>query len=141
MSRGCLALDATGTRIAIPLRVARGADAVLVRCQIAILTIRGTWPENQRLGLSQPEWALADAVEVEGITRVQLERVVGVVAVDRVEATHTAAGWSVVAEVRVQGDEEIQRARLGMGDASRSSPAAWYMLLPLLEHAPILGAS
>jgi len=131
MSRPCLALDPTGTRIAVPLRYVSGAEAVLTKVRIALQSVRGFWPDNTQFGLPLLEWLANPAtplIEIEGTVRLILSRIEGVLEVVAVEAAKT--GGNVAITVRIIVDNGADEALVALvGDIDDpNSPGAWWAL-------------
>jgi hypothetical protein len=131
MSARVLALDSTGTELAIPLRIATGAEAVATQIRIALQTIRGTWLDDDRLGLPWPRLLAGrpQPVEVEALVREQLRRLPSVVAVRAVEVQRVGEDWSISVDV-LAADPSASSGESLISVLGPGAPSvgAWYVI-------------
>jgi|GEM_PF-6279682 len=139
MIRPCLALTPTSPpTLAMPLRLATGAEAVLTRVAVRLWTIRGTWPDDTLLGLPHLAWSgpTVPAVEVEAGVRRQIAAVDGVLEVSSVTASWVGAERALTVELIVEGDDGEAVAAVVSDTPEGYAPAAWYLLIETLPIFP-----
>lgn len=137
MSAPCLALDSSGRAPAVPLRLVAGPEAVAVKVRMRLDSIRGSWLEDERIGLPWTEWVEAPAtpaVVIEGAVRAQCREVPGVRSVDRVTATKTGGDLRIDVTLTVDSDVAGPVRVHVQSDADDASPGAWWLLL----HTPTM---
>jgi hypothetical protein len=133
MIRPCLAIEYAAGRpsVAVPLRLATDAEAVITQVAIRVWTLLGTWGDDVALGvpwlrLSGP--GVAD-VEVEAVVRRQARAVPGVL--DVLEVTVGWAGVARAVAVRVLVESAAGPVEVAVGDlgiAGIYAPGAWYIM-------------
>lgn len=136
-----LALDATGTAVAVPLRYVAGPEAVATKIRLRLDSIRGQWIEDERIGLPWLDWQEAPAtpdVVIEGAVRRQIRDVPGVLSVDRVTVDRTGDVLGIAVEVSVSGAESGPVRALVVSGESPTLPGAWYVLLGGLSVAGVV---
>lgn len=132
MSAPCLGLDATGRKPAIPLRLVSGPEAVATKVRIRLESIRGSWSEDERIGLPWLDWQDAPntaPVVIEGAIRRQLREVPGVLSVDRVTVTKAGSALGIAVYLTVDSGDTgpVRIAVLSTDD--EANPGAWFVLL------------
>lgn len=141
MSAPCLALDATGRRVAVPLRLVAGPEAVATKVRMRLESLRGSWIEDTRIGLPWLAWQDAPAtpaVVLEGAVRRQVREVGGVLSVERVHATRVGADLHLEL-VFTAATEEAGPVRIRVSTTEDPAvPGAWFLLLPRTR--PLIGA-
>jgi len=131
MSRPCLALDPTGTQIAVPLRYVSGAEAVLTKVRIALQSVRGFWPDDTQFGLPLTRWLANPAtplIEIEGTVRLILSRIDGVLEVVAVEPAKTGGNIAITVRLVVADGDDGELVALVGDIEDPNSPGAWWAL-------------
>jgi hypothetical protein len=130
MSLPCLALDETGKKLAIPLRLATGINATVHKILIRIQTILGEWPEDISFGLNWPKFGPGtQAVEIEGLVRIQLLAVQDVSEVVSVNVEKLGSNMTINALVRIQDGTGNVLVEIGSMSTAGNYPETWYNLL------------
>lgn len=132
MIRPCLALaPGSPPRVAFPLRLASGPEAIVTRIAIRLWTIRGTWPTDTRVGMDWLRLAgpSVSAVEVEALARRQVAAVGGVVQVLDVTVQWQGEQRALAVRVLLPGGVVAVVGDLAVADVARYDPGAWYILI------------
>ena len=127
----CLALDQTGRAVAVPLRLAGGAEAVVTMIRLALDSIRGDWRADRDKGLPWVLWWQSPGlprVLIEGEVRRQILVIEDVIEVREVIATRTNGHLGIIIDVAIREDESITLARVMAGTVD-IVPGAWYSLV------------
>jgi hypothetical protein len=131
LSAPCLALDATGRQVAVPLRLVAGPEAVATKIRIRLDSIRGQWIEDLRIGLPVLEWqdnpAIAPVV-IEGVVRQQVRQVDGVLSVERVTVSKVGDTLSIAVVCSVDSDAGPVRVAIQSEDET-PLPGPWFLFL------------
>ena len=124
----CLALADDGRSVRIPLRLVRGAEAVLTQCLCRLQTERGHHPDDTGLGMRWSYYRLhtVPEIEIEGDARSQLREIAGVLEVLSVRALKTAGTLTLLVRVRVAGEDGPVTADLGAVPEERGF---WFTIL------------
>lgn len=134
MIRPCLAIEIADGRPSpvVPLRMATGAESVMVQAVIRLWTIRGTWGDDVLLGLDHLRLGgpNVSADEVVALARRQLAAVPGVVEVLDVTADWTGEERSLSARIAIQDDAATVVADVGVSYVDGFVPGVWYTLNP-----------
>lgn len=134
----CLALDATGTQVAVPLRYVGGAEAVLTMARVILSSLIGDWPEDRGMGLDWLGEVLDPStplVQIEGRVRRQLLDIPGLAEVREVIATKAGGAVAISVVLAIVEKGIITIARLG-GDSGTHGPGAWYSIVSVSRVAP-----
>lgn len=119
-------------RRAQPARWVYGLESIATRIAVVLWTQRGDWTDDVVLGLPSLSWGLPStpAVEIEGITRLQVQRVAGVVRVREVVVRRPGSELRIGVLCDVLDDVAGSETGLLVGDVADIwqgyQPGAWY---------------
>lgn len=121
-----LAVDMLG-RIAAPLRVVSGRDAVVSRLIVRLRTIRGEWPSDTSRGLPWLDPPSSDPAVWAALIQAQVEAVTGIAAVLSVDVRVTGGALSAVVRARLADDVGGGTIALSSGLYADTGAPPWYL--------------
>lgn len=125
----CLALTGDGTKLQIPLTLAKGVNSTIARIRIALYTERGKWPDDVNFGLPWLSMTTLSEVEIEGLVRSLVGSLDGVLSITSCTVTKANEDLTVSLVLRLASDEGAAVVEIGALSTAGNYPETWYASL------------
>lgn len=127
MIKPCLALNEDYSRLAMPLRLCYGADAVMTRVMICLQTQRGEWLDDDFFGIP---WLQINAgtkdVEIEGWIKTQLLLLEGVIEIREFHISRIEDNMTINMVLSIQDEAGPTLVKVGLLQEAGQYPKPWY---------------
>lgn len=130
MIKPCLALNEDFSRLATPLRLCYGANAIMTRVMICLQTQRGEWLDDDFFGIPWLKIGPATSdVEIEGLIKTQVLGLEGVLEVRDFSISRADIGMTIDMVITIKDENGPTLVKIGLLAEAGQYPKAWYDLL------------